>query len=179
MDNTLLRTASIVGKLCLYLLYTMLILAVLGLGYVVLGGDLSVFSMVTFTDSGFMLSTGHAAQDASPVTVPKGLLLFYGLKACLMMVGYLLVVRESLLVVDSIQSLETFRQRNITSFRKIGQLFIALFLVNLFHFGMDDGAWELTIQFEPIYLLGTLIGYVLAEIFREGNNLMEEQKLTI
>lgn len=178
MDNKLLRIAYLVGKLILYVLYAILVLTVLVLGYVLISGNVEILSFVSFTESGLTISTNRI-DDVGPPGPATGFLLFYGLKAMLAIVCYVFIIRESLKVVGSIQSLETFGRRNIKSFQRIGQLFAILFLLSLLQLGNASGKLELTIQLKPGYLLGTLVGYLLAEIFREGNNLMEENKLTI
>ena len=174
-----MRTAATVGKIILYLLYLLLILIIAGLGYALITGGTAPFSFITFTDTGIRLSTRGTEQEVTTIVPPRWLFVFYASKACLMIICYILIIRKSLEVVESIKSLATFRLDNIRSFRIIGNLFVFLFVLNILHLSYQQDSWELTLQFDPSYLLGTLVGYLLAEIFREGNKLMEENKLTI
>lgn len=179
MNNTLLQTASTVGKIILYLLYLLIALIVVGISYILLTGGADLLSFITFTDSGIKFYSDGSERNATAEAYPQGLLLFYAIKGCLIILCQILIIREGLRVVDSIKSLATFRLDNIHSFRKIGNLFVLLFVLNIPQLSYQYDSWEFALQFEPSYLLGTLTGYLLAEIFREGNKLMEENKLTI
>jgi hypothetical protein len=179
MDNTLLRIAFVTGRLLLYLLYASLILITLGLAYVLFSGDMDVLSIVTFSDSGLVLSTDRGGQAEAAKPLALGLLVFYGSKAILVLGCYVFIIRECLKIISSLKSLDTFRGDNIKSFQRVGQWFVLLFLLSVVQISQPEGAWEITLAFDPSYLLGTLVCYLLAEIFREGNRLMEESKLTI
>lgn len=94
------------------------------------------------------------------------------------------IIQLSIRIIKSISSLETFRFENVFSFRKMGQLFLIWFAVAipsikpLTEFGEAIGL-TMTASLDFKYALFALVCFVLAEIFKEGNKLMEENKLTI
>jgi hypothetical protein len=104
MDNTLLRIAFVTGRLLLYLLYASLILITLGLAYVLFSGDMDVLSIVTFSDSGLVLSTDRGGQAEAAKPLALGLLVFYGSKAILVLGCYVFIIRECLKIISSLKS---------------------------------------------------------------------------
>jgi hypothetical protein len=90
-----------------------------------------------------------------------------------------LILRVALSIIQSISNLDTFRHENVSSFRKIGMLFLAWMVVDIPSLAHSGDSFTLTMQLTFSYAIYALICFILAEIFSEGNNLMEEQKLTI
>ncbi len=82
-------------------------------------------------------------------------------------------------ILKSVRKLKTFHQTNVTAFKKIGNycLFVgALSVFSYWEFG-DVAKVSFSIPFNILFI--ALISFILAEIFKEGNNLMEENKLTV
>ena len=90
-----------------------------------------------------------------------------------------LSVKEFQKVIESIRNLETFQNNNVKSFRKIGKYIFFIFILTSFIFLNFDqgGKSQIHISFTPLLLV--LLAFILAEIFKEGNLLKQENDLTI
>ena len=97
-----------------------------------------------------------------------------------------LSIKEFQNIIQSVKRLDTFRLNNILSFRKIGKYLILYFVLTLLYFLLtfentlyfgQGGFNQTSISFTP--LLFALISFILAEIFKEGNKLQQENELTI
>lgn len=90
------------------------------------------------------------------------------------------IIRKAAEILKSIRSLKTFYAGNIRNFQFIARLAFAAFLLSSVNFGYaEDGVSRLQfgIAFGPLLLsVGSL---VLAEIFKEGRQLLEEQDLIV
>ena len=89
-------------------------------------------------------------------------------------------------IIQSVKRLGSFHLNNIISFRRIGKYSILYFILTLFYFGLtfnnslyfgQGGFSQTSISFTP--LLFALISFILAEIFKEGNKLQQENELTV
>lgn len=101
------------------------------------------------------------------------------LQFSLMILFTFLSVREFVKVVTSVTRIETFRISNIYSFRKIGKYLLIVFILSGFsviHF-KEATFRSYSLHLMPLMLM--IFSYIMAEIFREGNNLSEENQLTI
>ena len=81
--------------------------------------------------------------------------------------------------MQSVKNLKTFQNNNVTSFRKIGKYIFYIFLITSF-INIDlkkGGSSGINLNFE--LLIWMLLVYILAEVFKEGNNLQQENNLTI
>lgn len=96
--------------------------------------------------------------------------------ACVLMYS---IFRRALRVVNSIKSLETFKDQNVGHFRNIGGLFLWLAILDSFQVLIVEGHFSFHFQVPFSMLLAALISFLLAEIFKEGNRLMEENQLTV
>lgn len=90
-----------------------------------------------------------------------------------------LMVRSVRDILSSIQSLETFRNDNVVAFRKIGRYAWWIFVLSSFNFRILEGNSDLLLTLALGPLLIAVFAYVMAEVFREGNRLMEDNHLTI
>jgi hypothetical protein len=91
-----------------------------------------------------------------------------------------LIFREFSSVVESVSALQTFRNENVEAFRKIGKYLLLVFLVSGFKFvATEPASAHVSMSFETTTLILMLVAYVLAEIFKEGNRLYEEEQLTV
>lgn len=86
-------------------------------------------------------------------------------------------------VIRSVKSLETFRTENSSLFRQIGKYFLFLFWISAFRFeargDLSNMHTDITFDADLTPLILMLAAYVLAEIFKEGNKLYEEEQLTV
>ncbi|MEJ2004458.1 MAG: DUF2975 domain-containing protein [Cyclobacteriaceae bacterium] len=84
-------------------------------------------------------------------------------------------------VLSSIKSLETFYEENVHLFGRMTILAFIAFLFSCFNFFIDDTTNHtqvyFTIAFWPLVI--SLFFGVLTVVFRQGNKLMEEQKLFV
>ncbi len=193
MNNNILRLAIFSAKFILAL--------------DILLGLILVFFMIAWPMELSLLEDIHVAQNSSifkfetspsfetspeggiPLSPPLsefGTFYFYFICArSLTMVAILFkIIQLSIRIIKSISSLETFRFENVFSFRKMGQLFLIWFIVAILsikpltEFGVTIGV-TMTTTLDFKYPLFALVCFVLAEIFKEGNKLMEDNKLTI
>lgn len=97
-----------------------------------------------------------------------------------------LSIKEFQNIIQSVKRLDTFRRNNILSFRQIGKYSILYFILTLLYFTLtfdntlyfgQGGFSQTSISFTP--LLFALISFILAEIFKEGNKLQQENELTV
>lgn len=90
-----------------------------------------------------------------------------------------LCFKEFQLVVESVTKTQTFIKRNVTSFVRLGKYLFMLFLLYSYSiFVFEQGKLSIiNIAFIPFVMM--LLSFVLAEIFKEGNQLSEENELTV
>lgn len=90
-----------------------------------------------------------------------------------------LCIKEFQKVIESVKEIKTFQERNVSSFRRIGKyLLISFILVSYSSFTFQQGGTSsFYISFELLII--ALLAYIMAEIFKEGNKLSEENKLTV
>jgi len=90
-----------------------------------------------------------------------------------------LTFKECLKVIRSVRLIQTFKKANIKSFRSIGKYFLLIFILTSFSvvYFKQGMFYGLSLSFTPLILM--FVAYILAEIFKEGNDLSEENQLTI
>ncbi|ALI98824.1 DUF2975 domain-containing protein [Rufibacter tibetensis] len=91
----------------------------------------------------------------------------------------LLIVRELMNVIRAVQSVQTFHSKSVEAFRKIGFLCLGLALINGFWFLDAEGISRMGFSLKMTPLLFMLGAFIMAEIFKEGNKLYEQDQLTI
>lgn len=96
-----------------------------------------------------------------------------------MLALFFLSVGEFKKIMKSVQSINTFRIDNVKSFRRIGQYAIIYFFVSSFYsYEFNEiGYTGFRVSFAPFIL--ALFAFIMAEIFKEGNLLLEDKELTI
>jgi len=111
--------------------------------------------------------------------------LIYFKFACIFILLFL-SIKEFQNIIQSVKRLDTFRLNNILSFRQIGKYSILYFTLILLYFILSfnktlyfgqGGFSQTSISFTP--LLFAFISFILAEIFKEGNKLQQENELTV
>lgn len=123
-----------------------------------------------------------APEDDKVFTLEKlttGSLFILYIKYSIILVLIFLSVKEFQLVVESVKKIETFKIGNVRSFMRLGNYFFVLFLLfSVSVFGFEQGQISIiSISFLPLVLM--LLAFVMAEIFKEGNQLSEDNELTI
>lgn len=179
MKNKILRIATILAKVFLAM-------------DVLLAGIL-LFLMISWAfGAGFFesISVEHDASIFKFNTKPAlegiplseyGSIQFYFicLQALVLTVLSFLIIQLSIKVINSIKSLETFRMENVNSFQKMGKLFMVWFFVDIPSIVQNAYTTSFSAELGLKYIVFAIICFVLAEIFSEGNKLMEDSKLTI
>jgi hypothetical protein len=89
------------------------------------------------------------------------------------------IVREVIRILVSVQQLQPFNTGNIKSFRRIGYLCLSIATLNCLRFVITDKTSTMSFSVDFTLLIVTLITFILAEIFKEGQKLYEQEKLTI
>ncbi|WP_035479288.1 DUF2975 domain-containing protein [Gelidibacter mesophilus] len=117
---------------------------------------------------------GQTLDQMSTVTLYLTYIKYAGILAFLFF-----SIREFQKIIKSVKNLATFQNMNFKSFRRIGQYVFIYFLLSSFYsyeFGFNS-----YIGFIPSLtpLTVTLVAFIMAEIFKEGNLLMEDKELTI
>lgn len=179
MKNKYLRSAKLITQLLLLgdLLLAGIILTLLILWNV----DMSFFENIRVLNDGsiFRFTTKPNAQGI-PLSEYNNFLFYFTCIRALSVTAVIYVVLKTVLkILGSIHNLETFRKDNIQSFQKMGKLFLLWFLLAIPTIRMIDGDLSLSVGFYLTYVVWAVICLVLAEIFAEGNKLMEDNKLTI
>jgi hypothetical protein len=82
-------------------------------------------------------------------------------------------------VLHSVKKLETFHQTNVDAFKNIGYYCLLITALSVFSYWDFESYSTISFSVSLEILLIALIAFILAEIFKEGNNLMEENKLTV
>ncbi len=106
-------------------------------------------------------------------------LFFNCIKFSIIILLLFLCITELLKIIYSLKHIQTFRQRNVLSFRKIGKYLLIVFVFSIFNFWdfTNGGFFKFTI--ELTFPILSLTAFILAEIFKEGNKLQEENQLTV
>ncbi|PCI34757.1 MAG: hypothetical protein COB60_05320 [Flavobacteriaceae bacterium] len=106
-------------------------------------------------------------------------LIFNFLQESILLFLVFLCINELRKVIRSVKTITTFQQQNVLSFRSIGKYMIYYFLLNsITYYGFEQGN-KTGFYLEFTSLIITLFAYILAEIFKEGNRLAEENSLTV
>lgn len=125
---------------------------------------------------------GKVPEDFEVFTLNKlkyTSLYFNFIKLSVVLLFSFLCIKEFQNVIESVKEINTFQEQNVTSFRKIGKYLLVIFvLMSYSSFTFQQGGISgFDISFTLIIL--SLLAYIMAEIFKEGNNLSEENKLTV
>ena len=141
------------------------------------------------TTSGFQISKYNRWKISSPkledkdvYTIDKILktsLYINYLKLVAILLFIFLATKEFQKIMQSVKNLKTFQKNNVYSFRKIGKYIFIIFLLSSYvKVRFQQGGVSAThINLTP--LLFVLAAFIMAEIFKEGNALEEENDLTI
>ncbi|WP_224491535.1 DUF2975 domain-containing protein [Robertkochia flava] len=104
---------------------------------------------------------------------------YYAVQGTVLATLILLSLEALIQIIYSIRSLTAFKSDSIIKFRRIGVYTFLCFLITLVKPQYVEQVFSLKISFEFQYLLFACVALMLAEVFKEGNNLWEENQLTI
>ncbi|QYA24613.1 DUF2975 domain-containing protein [Gramella sp. MT6] len=109
----------------------------------------------------------------------NGSLYFSYLKYMLVFLLFYLIIHQFGEIIRSVKKLSTFHQTNVIAFKKIGKYCLLIFLLSIFNYWKigDFSRASISIYLTP--LLFALFAFILSEIFKEGNNLKNENELTV
>jgi hypothetical protein len=91
----------------------------------------------------------------------------------------LLMVQEVVRILKSVQDLETFNSRNVKSFRSLGYLCLAMAALNSLLILTTNQVVIRSFSADFTMLGFMLAAFIMAEIFKEGHKLSEQDQLTI
>lgn len=148
------------------------------------------FANVEVTNS---FKAGFGVNDIRvyPVNTPKpadgiflselnyGMIYWLYLRGAFFFTLTVLILRKIILILRSINTLQTFYQDNIKHFQAIAQYAFLAFLLSCFNFSYLNGNSEISFKFAFTPLAFALGALVLAEVFKEGKQLLEDQNLII
>ncbi|QCK15666.1 DUF2975 domain-containing protein [Mangrovivirga cuniculi] len=181
MENNILKIALFTARL-IRILFIVGLVVVFGM-MIIYTIDSSVFEFENFRmvkESFTNRSPGQLEEKGVPVSeVPSMYIYLWSVKYICYYIVLFFIVTIAIKIIKSIKSLSTFKSENVQSFRKIGLLFILLMLISSFSILAINGEVSIKLDFDFNYLIWALISFVMAEVFSEGNKLMEENKLTI
>jgi len=91
----------------------------------------------------------------------------------------LFMVREVIKVLKSVQDRQTFTINNVKSFRRLGYLCLAMLALNDINYlsTNQDSSLSFSLNFTMVAFM--LAAFIMAEIFKEGQYLSEQDQLTI
>jgi hypothetical protein len=188
--NSLLTLAILTGKLLLVFNVLMFLILTYFLIHVQVSPERYAgkkFSVMRTAESALTYSRtehwGHAkptvANTIAMSEVTRTSLYFNYVQLTAILVLIFIIIQEFLSVIRSVRSVETFRGSNVKAFRKMGLWLFLLFLASGFSSISTEFMNHQTIYFRITPLILMLLSYVMAEIFKEGNELSEENQLTI
>jgi hypothetical protein len=106
----------------------------------------------------------------------NSMILWLMIRGSIIFIIYLAIIGRILNILQSIKTKQTFYIENIKNFRLLTRYGVIMVLIGFFNFINHEGqnSFQLTIPFGPIMF--TMACWVLAEIFREGKELSEDNK---
>ena len=190
--NTLLNIGIIICKfLCLFYIVIFLVLTGLFVHFQFSPSSYEDVSSKMDTSSVFKTSIsksykihvdGKVPEDSEVFTLNKlkySSLYFNFIKLSIVLLFSFLCAKEFQNVIESVKEINTFQKRNVSSFRRIGKYLLVIFiLMSYSSFTFQQGGTSgFYISFTVLIL--SLLAYIMAEIFKEGNKLLEENILTV
>jgi hypothetical protein len=122
------------------------------------------------------------AKDKSAFTVDQistlSLFVFYA-KCLIVLAIYFFALNSFKKIMLSVKNLETFSLNNVKRFRRIGLYILMLFFLEGYTIIRFEYGVQKAVAFDFTSLLYVLIFFIIAEIFKEGLRLRQENDLTI
>ncbi|MEM8529098.1 MAG: DUF2975 domain-containing protein, partial [Bacteroidota bacterium] len=124
-------------------------------------------------------SDGNGLNNLSLIEIEKSIVNFNGVRALLIACCWYYTLEQLISILKSMEAMVTFQAKNVKGFRRIAFGVLAISILEIFHYEWEVGTGVLILGFDYITMIIVLFFFVLAEIFKEGNQLFEEQKYTI
>ncbi|MFT6037170.1 MAG: hypothetical protein ACI9XJ_002760 [Marivirga sp.] len=175
MGNKILNIGYVGFKIALYVTYLAIAFIFLQAINVFMGPLTALPSWLRLEEWVIILSV----TDSSSSNSEKILLLFSLSRVLLVSVMISFILKRFLRVIKSVNGKEAFKLLNIENFRRIGFYFFLIFLLDIVKINHTLYDNTVTFSFDPMYILGAITAFILAEVSREGNKLSEDNKLTI
>ncbi|MEO9483811.1 MAG: DUF2975 domain-containing protein [Ekhidna sp.] len=179
MNNKILHLAKLTTKVLL--IGDILLAFILIVLMIVWQVDTSYFSDIRIVNDGSIFKFSNNPElEGMPLSRYGSPYFYFLVFRALLITGVLyLILLTALRIITSIENLETFRSENVKSFRRMGNLFLLWFALAIPTITNINGVSSITMGLYFNYAVWALLCFVLAEIFGEGNKLMEDNKLTI
>lgn len=137
------------------------------------GGGYSVQSVFHLSEETAALHP-FALKNIKPLSFWVIYLQFSAILCCCFM-----VFREGIKIINSVKKVESFKEGNVVSLKKMGKYFFFIFLLSGFAFVVADNAQFMGLFFNFTAFSLMAGSYIMAEIFKQGNVLQEEIQNTI
>ena len=177
MNNKLLNLALAISQVMRSFLIFILVV-VMGMGIIVIANS-EALPFLHYQDGSFSFSTSEGQNGGGNVRPEGWFMAFSFAKLAFSILCSILILNEGLKVIRSIRSLATFKKKNIAAFRRMANVFLLLFFLYMFYLKQSGDGLAFTFSLPLNYLFAVIGCFILAEIFKEGNRLMEENELTI
>ena len=191
--NTLLNIGIIICKF-LRLFYIVIFLILTGI-FVHFQFSPSSYENIDFkakiNDSGIFLKSstsykihvdGKIPEDSEVFILNKltysSLYFNYIKLAVILLLGFLSIT-EFQKIIESVKEIKTFQKRNVSSFRRIGKYILIIFVLGSYSSYTYQLGGTSGFYFSFNLLILALLAFIMAEIFKEGNLLLEENQLTV
>ncbi len=178
MNNSILRFAKVTIRVLQILILIFIVLLALGALSPILGFDLLAMLSPSIDSEGITFSTKNYPSKSSE-DLNAWFLEFIFVKRLLQMILVFLILRIGSRMIASIQNLQTFTSSNISNFKRMGFLFLLALLISIPDLKPNGDGFEMSLTIGLGYGIASLACYLLAEIFKEGNRLLEDSKLMI
>lgn len=134
------------------------------------------------TKSKFSINNEKAPEDSEIYKMDKlttDSSLFFYLEVTLYLVLSNLCFKEFQNVLESVKNINTFQERNVASFRKIGKYLSVIFILSSYSWLNFKNGDIKSFSFSITLPCLIILSFIMAEIFKEGSRLSEEVNLTV
>lgn len=136
-------------------------------------------SVIRFEREAFLGQNGKELEKLKVTDWKTVSLYFTYLKFTATLILFFLAIHQFSKVLKSVRRLKTFKAINVGAFRKIGYYCLGIAALSFFNYWGFENYTKSSISVSLDVILIALIAFILAEIFKEGNILMEENQLTV
>jgi hypothetical protein len=174
MKNKILQSAKALSRL-MQLGYLLLILLYL---YLLMTPvfDWSLPAALASGEHNWLLIDVSEAQELFSSTFN---IIFFSIRAIILSSLLILSLQSLIKIISSINSLSAFQMESGKHFTRVGIFMFVSFIVTILEFNYANHDLTVTFSLELQYLLLAILSWVLAEVFKEGNRLWEDNQLTI
>jgi hypothetical protein len=178
MENSLLRFTHrvlLLSTLTTVLLGLILFLIAL---FEIFGSDFFHQWMMIESDGSLAFLVSSSSNNELPKMIESSILAAL-VQAVFISFAWLMVQLNALKVFRALKDSETFHLNSIKALRTVGFWLFIITAIELLQFKWIENTFQITLNFEFTYLIAACSAMVLAQIFKEGNELAETNRLTI